>query len=408
MNENELIIIEGRSAADMAKELCRRAFLADMIRRKCPGREPLIAVKPNLLGPIPAEDGATTHPEIAEAVVSYLQENGFQRIVVMESSWVGDRTSDSLLVTGFGELCSRMGVPFWDLQEDRGVRVDAAGLELNICERVQKVDYLINLPVLKGHCQTRMTCALKNMKGCIPASEKRRFHRMGLHKPIGHLCAAVHQDFILTDVICPDLLFEDGGNPVRLDRMICGVDPVLMDAYGARVIGVDVREVEYIGIAAQLGIGSADVSGAKISCLLEKRELPQSELAQSELPQSELPQSELSPNTDAPAQKTEYISAEVPELPWNSDPGRELVRLRELVDEVDSCSACCGTLMPVLRRLEEEGLLDRIPDKICIGQGYRGKTGRLGIGNCTSRFEHTLKGCPPAAEEMYRFLSGLD
>ena len=201
MNKNELIIIEGRSVADMALELCRRGDLADMIREKCGDGDPLIALKPNLVGPIPASDGATTHPEIAEAVLSYLKKNGFKRIVVMESSWVGDRTSDSLLVTGFGEMCRRMDIPFWDLQEARGSAVDAAGLELNICERVREVDYLINLPVLKGHCQTRMTCALKNMKGCIPSSEKRRFHRMGLHDPIGHLAAAVHQDFIIADGI---------------------------------------------------------------------------------------------------------------------------------------------------------------------------------------------------------------
>ena len=383
MNKNELIIIEGRSVADMALELCRRGGLADMIREKCGDGDPLIALKPNLVGPIPASDGATTHPEIAEAVLSYLKKNGFKRIVVMESSWVGDRTSDSLLVTGFGELCRRMDVPFWDLQEDRGSAVDAAGLELNICERVREVDYLINLPVLKGHCQTRMTCALKNMKGCIPSSEKRRFHRMGLHDPIGHLAAAVHQDFIIADAICPDLLFEDGGNPVQLDRMICAADPVLMDAYGSQILALEQEEVSYIRIAAALGAGCPDTSQAEVSFYLEKR-------------------------GHEYGTGSRYIRAEVPSLPWNRDPGGMLIRLREHVDEVDSCSACCGTLIPVLQKLEQEGKLDQIPDKICIGQGYRGKTGNLGIGNCTSLFCHTLKGCPPTADEMYRFLSQLD
>ena len=383
MNKNELIIIEGRSVADMALELCRRGGLADMIREKCGDGDPLIALKPNLVGPIPASDGATTHPEIAEAVLSYLKKNGFKRIVVMESSWVGDRTSDSLLVTGFGELCRRMDVPFWDLQEDRGSAVDAAGLELNICERVREVDYLINLPVLKGHCQTRMTCALKNMKGCIPSSEKRRFHRMGLHDPIGHLAAAVHQDFIIADAICPDLLFEDGGNPVQLDRMICAADPVLMDAYGSQILALEQEEVSYIRIAAALGAGCPDTSQAEVSFWLEKR-------------------------GHEHRAGIRYVKAEVPSLPWNRDPGGMLIRLREHVDEVDSCSACCGTLIPVLQKLEQEGKLDQIPDKICIGQGYRGKTGNLGIGNCTSLFCHTLKGCPPTADEMYRFLSQLD
>ena len=48
---------------------------------------------------------------------------------------------------------------------------------------------MINLPVLKGHCQTLITCALKNNKGLIPNAEKRRFHTLGAassHRPSEH------------------------------------------------------------------------------------------------------------------------------------------------------------------------------------------------------------------------------
>ena len=55
-------------------------------------------------------------------------------------------------------------------------------MKLNVCERAANIDFLINVPVLKGHCQTKITCALKNMKGLIPNTEKRHFHAMGLHE----------------------------------------------------------------------------------------------------------------------------------------------------------------------------------------------------------------------------------
>ena len=41
--------------------------------------------------------------------------------------------------------------------------------------------------LLKDHCQAAVTCALKNHKGVIPNSEKRRFYTLGLHKPTAHL-----------------------------------------------------------------------------------------------------------------------------------------------------------------------------------------------------------------------------
>ena len=80
------------------------------------------------------------------------------------------------------------------------------------------------------------------------------------------------------------------------------------------------------------------------------------------------------------------------------------MRLAENVNEVESCSACYGYLIPALQMLDEEGLLDQLKEKICIGQGYKGRTGELGIGNCTRLFGHTCEGCPPTENQMYSFL----
>jgi uncharacterized protein (DUF362 family) len=40
----------------------------------------VIGIKPNLVTATPAGHGATTHPEIVEAVVTFLQAGGFSRI----------------------------------------------------------------------------------------------------------------------------------------------------------------------------------------------------------------------------------------------------------------------------------------------------------------------------------------
>lgn len=374
MKKNELLVIYGKHYTEMAESLCARAGLSSMILEKCGSRSADIAIKPNILGPIPAKDGATTHPEVVRGIIRYLRSEGFERITVMESSWVGDQTSDSLLVTGFGELCEELDVPFVDLQKDSSVKKDCAGMELNICSRALKADFLINVPVLKGHCQTRMTCALKNMKGCIPSSEKRRFHRMGLHEPIGHLAAGIRQDFILVDSICGDLTFEDGGNPVPQDRMIAAVDPVLCDAYGCSLIGIPIEEVRYIAVAEACGAGSSDLSLSSVICLREEADRPQAGEEEANCAQSDA-----------------TVSA-------------SLIRVRELVDEVDSCSACYANLLPAIRRLEEEGLAKYLKDRVCIGQGFRGKSGELGVGECTGYFRNNVPGCPPDTERSYRFL----
>ena len=358
MKENEIWMIHGSQYKEMTKELLKSAGLEQRI----PDKNTRIGIKPKLVSPSEASYGATTHPEIVAGIIEYLQEHGFGQLVMMEGSWVGDQTSESAEICGYNQLSELYGVPFVDAQKEPFHSYDCAGMELQICDCVRSVDFLINVPVLKGHCQTKITCALKNMKGLIPNKEKRHFHSMGLHKPIAHLGVGIHQDFIVVDNICGDLDFEDGGNPVTMNRIWAAADPVLCDAYVCHLLHYEKEEVPYIGMAEALGVGCGDWRKAII--------------------------------------RTCNAEAEKAVIPRK----RKIVELKDAVEEVESCSACYGYLIPALDRLNQKGLLNQLDTKICIGQGYRSKTGVLGIGHCTREFQHYLGGCPPTEEQIYQFL----
>lgn len=345
----------------MTKELLWEANLDERI----PNKDCCIGIKPNLVSASEASYGATTHPEVVAGIIEYLQERGYHNLMMLEGSWVGDSTSDAMEVCGYNAISKQYNVPFIDTQKDSYTAKDCHGMDLNICDVVDKVDFLINVPVMKGHCQTKITCALKNSKGLIPNKEKRHFHSMGLHKPIAHLNTIIKQDFIVVDNICGDLDFEDGGNPVEMNRIWACVDPVLCDAYVCQELHYQLEDVPYIQLAEHLGVGSADLNTLNLhTCSGTKT----------------------------------AVSIPVPS---------KAVEVQDAVEAVDSCSACYGYLLPALYRLKEEGLYDQIPHKICIGQGYRGTAGILGIGNCTKNFEHSLRGCPPVEDEVYEFLKEL-
>ncbi len=347
MNRNEIWRSYGTDYKEMTKRLLVQSGLEEML----PGKTAKIAVKPNLVTPAPAKFGGTTHPEVVAGIIEFLQERGYGNIVIAEGSWVGDKTAEAFDYCGYNSLAAEYGVELLDMQKQKGVSVDCGGMDLEICRCVKDWDFLINVPVLKGHCQTHITCALKNMKGLIPNTEKRRFHTMGLHKPIAHLNAGIHQDFIVIDHICGDLDFEEGGSPVVRNCVMTACDPVLVDAYVCSLLGYETGDVEYVGLADRLGIGSSDLSDLRlITCEGE---------------------------------------------PFEDLPEHRHLDVSYAVDEVDSCSACYGVLIPALDRLREEGLLDRLPAQISIGQGHRGRTGKIGVGNCTAKFDFCIKGCPP-------------
>ena len=356
MEKNEILVVYGDDPQVMAVHIAKEADLAALIGDR--GKK--IGIKPNLVVARPASGGATTHVEIAAGLIAYLKENGFNNISIIEGAWLGASTSSAFDVCGYSKLAKETGVKLIDTKTDKARACDCKGVKIKICESALAVDFMINVPVMKGHCQTVLTCALKNNKGVIPDEEKRNFHSMGLTKPIAHLNAVARNDFILVDGICGDLDFEEGGNPVYSGRMFAARDPVLCDAFAASLMGLELSEVPYIGLAAKLGIGSADIAKAKV------RQLNSGTVSKG-----------------APSGKVRQLAA--------------------YTAESDACSSCYASLIFALSRMDRREL-GRLPEKISVGQGFKGKQGKLEIGQCASGFKAFCPGCPPSGAAVLEFL----
>ena len=361
MEKNEILVTYGSDISAMAIRIAREADLAGLIG----GRDKLVGLKPNMVVARPASEGATTHPEIAAGLIAYLKENGFNNLVILEGAWLGASTSDAFRACGYQKLKEETGVRLIDTKTDRAKKCDCMGMKIEICESALALDYMINLPVMKGHCQTVLTCALKNNKGVIPDSEKRRFHSLGLTKPIAHLNTVIRNDFILVDGICGDLDFEEGGNPLYAGRLFAARDPVLCDAWAAVQMGHEISDIPYIGLAEKLGVGSADLSGAKVR--------------------------ELNKGTGEGAKNA---------------PSGKVRSLAEYAAENQACSACYASLIFALSRLGRNEL-GRLRDKVSVGQGFRGKTGTLGVGQCCAGFDKCCPGCPPSGADILGFLRAV-
>jgi uncharacterized protein (DUF362 family) len=317
------------------------------------------AIKPNLVVPRPASDGATTHPETAEGILRFLLDFGIPpaKISIIESSWIGDCTRRAFKACGYETLREKYGVQLFDLKEDSCIKAEYGGISMEICRRAVETDFLINVPVLKAHCQTKLTCNMKNLKGCIPDKEKRRFHTLGLHKPIAALNALIKTGYCVTDGICGDLSFEEGGNPTYANRIIVGHDPVYVDSYCAELIGYSPSDIEYLEIAKKWGLGHTSN--------FEVKEL-------------------FAENKPANSVKASRAAA----------------RYERYINEDAACSACYASLIHALHRIGGSH------EKFCIGQGFRNRaeSDKIGIGNCAREFSRHVAGCPPTAKEIIKLL----
>lgn len=348
--------IYGQNAHEMTKKLLESANAASLVPSGGP-----VALKPNLVVADTPDRGATTHAGVLSGCIEYFREHGVSDISVIEGSWVGDDTMRAMRAAGYDRVCQKYDVPFLDLKKDTVRTIQTAIGPMGICCQALDAGLLVDLPVLKGHCQTAMTCALKNLKGCLPDREKRRFHALGLQKPIAALGVVLKPRLIVVDSICGDLDFEEGGTPVQTDRMYLGTDAVQVDAYSRALMGLTPEEVPYIELCEKYGGGKASWTADDVVEL------------------------------NQPDECASY-----------PHPSGKVAHLTKNVHEDRACSACYAALVRALYNVSAGR------EEIYIGQGWKNRPlDGLGIGRCCSGAPDCVMGCPPTAEAVARKLEEL-
>lgn len=124
MEKNQIYIKCGTEYTQMTKELLEVSDLSGEIEKKflaagiknseaeenC--HKMRIGIKPNLVAPMEAYWGGTTHPEVAAGIIEYLQEKDFRNLVIMEGSWVGDKTRKPMRSAATVPFAEKYQVPF--------------------------------------------------------------------------------------------------------------------------------------------------------------------------------------------------------------------------------------------------------------------------------------------------------
>ncbi len=266
MSKVSIVKVEGREREQVAAGVRRAVTLAgglvDIIR---PGS--LVIVKPNMIAPpTSAEAGACTSALVCQAVADLVRETG-ARPVIAESSSRGADTEAAYRIMGYEDL-RRQGYEVVDLKQDRAVRLPIAGRilqEITTFELVTKADAIISVPVLKTHDQGQITLSLKNLKGLVIDTDKRRIHQLGMFEGAVDLVAYFKPVFAVVD----GLIGQEGlgplmGLPVEMGLLLAGRDLVAVDAVGGCVMGFEAEDVPITKAAAERGLGTLDLAKIEV------------------------------------------------------------------------------------------------------------------------------------------------
>lgn len=227
-----------------------------------------VVIKPNIAWNQPAEVAATTNPFVVAELVKMCKEAGAGRILVIDH--VIDKPSEMVLgLTGIQAAGTAAGADVTAAQNESDFRTieipKGRAMKSDVCiKEVLKADVFINVPIAKTHGMTKLTLGMKNLMGCT--WDRQAWHKNALDQCIADYATAVRPDLIVLDA--NRILLTGGpkgpGKTKDIGKVIVGIDPVAVDAYGATLFGMKPEAVGHIRLAHEMGVGEIDLAKVKI------------------------------------------------------------------------------------------------------------------------------------------------
>jgi uncharacterized protein (DUF362 family)/Pyruvate/2-oxoacid:ferredoxin oxidoreductase delta subunit len=229
-----------------------------------------VLLKVNLIGPMPPESAAVTHPALVRAVIRLLKPLGC-------TVWVGDssggaiggkaQTGRSFTVSGISQAAEEEGAVVKNFDREGVAEVKTvSGAAMHLAKPAFDADFVINLPKLKTHMLALYTGAVKNLFGCVPGLAKAEYHKQAqsatefsevLCEINKHIKPALH---IMDGVVAMDGQGPTTGRPYSAGKILISADPLALDTVGAALIGRDIRELPAYAASVRERIGEADLT----------------------------------------------------------------------------------------------------------------------------------------------------
>ena len=261
---------DGGRAVEEALELCDG--LANFER----GMK--VYIKPNLVEYLTTVEfspyGVITTSVVLEALVRCFKDAGASEIVIAEAALSNPEfkcgTKETYQALNYETLRKKYGVKLVDLNDYPFDKTSLNGFSLSLSQKILgEAEFLVNVPVLKTHEQTKVSLGFKNNKGCLNARSKSICHHR--KRPLDEFVAR------LGERLYPQLTVIDGiyslamgpmhmGKAYRENLVVASRDMFSADCLGAQLLGYDPADIGHLAMFAEyhgrsLKPGDLDVKG---------------------------------------------------------------------------------------------------------------------------------------------------
>jgi uncharacterized protein (DUF362 family) len=263
-----LAAVEGESPAAITREAI--AILGGMGKFVAKGDK--VVIKPNIGWDRTPEMAACTNPEVVKTLVELVLEAGAKRAVVIDNTT--NQAKRCYVRSGIQEAVKQAGGDMLFVDDYRVKRAALKGewiKEWEVLLDVVESDKIINVPIAKHHSLSRLTLGGKNWLGAVGGA-RNQFHQ-DLDKAIVDLAAFFKPRLTVLDAY--RVLVRNGPQGGRVSdtelrkTVVAGTDPVAVDAFGCSLFDLAPRDLPYLALARERGLGEFDLGKVRV----EKRKI---------------------------------------------------------------------------------------------------------------------------------------
>lgn len=254
----KVAIVRGTFPSDMTVKALEMVGADEALSKEKP-----ILIKPNYINARHPSTGITTDSRVIEGVIRFLKQHNMKEVVIGEGSGFAD-TFDAFRVAGVDAVVDRLNVKMVDLNKDEFIEIvpqNSLALKKVKIAKTALESIIISVPKLKPHRLAGVTLSLKNMIGAVTPKGSIHNH---LSQKIVDLVSIIKPSVAVIDGIIAGEGHETSGNPVEMNLVIAGIDPVAVDAVGAAVMGISPGNVKHLRFAEETGLGTCRLEEIEI------------------------------------------------------------------------------------------------------------------------------------------------
>ncbi|MFX0164937.1 MAG: DUF362 domain-containing protein [Promethearchaeota archaeon] len=236
-----------------------------------------IFLKPNIVYWFPScpPYGVATTSRIVEDTIILLKELGIKDITIGEGTVTMNpkdiqTTQHAFEYLGYNRFKEKYGIKVINVLERPFKKLDLGdNIELNFNADALNTDYIISLAVLKTHSQSKVSLSLKNLKGLIDVTSRKKCHSPDEIKDLEfylyHLPKKLPPVIPIIDGIYTNELGPGyDGTMRRSNILIASSDMFSADKIGTSILGYDPSDVSYLSYYAQENNRPIDFSDIEV------------------------------------------------------------------------------------------------------------------------------------------------